>query len=208
MLEQLRLDYLQYMTLIGTALTAKVVALPALGAMAHRAGARRLLWIGGIGIIPLPALWIVSDSYAHLLGVQVVAGVFWAAYELGMFLMFFESIRQEERTSLLTMFSFANALAMAGGALVGATLLRALEPGPGAYFVLFAASALMRIAAIPLLARVPKPTEPPVTLTTGAVAVRPSLGTIERPVVASVMEEEDVAMPTGSADDRGGAGAP
>ena len=49
MLGQLRLDYLGYMVLTCAAMAAKVVFLPALGQLAERWGASRLLWAGGAG---------------------------------------------------------------------------------------------------------------------------------------------------------------
>jgi MFS family permease len=110
-------------TLIAISFAAKAVTLPAIGALANRFGTRQLLWLGGVGIVPISGLWLISNSFAFLCVVQLLAGITWAAYELAMFLLFFETIRPEERTGMLTNFNFAHSLATAAGSLLGGALL-------------------------------------------------------------------------------------
>ena len=62
MLGLLKFSYLKYMLIISAALVTKAVALPTLGKVAHRCGARRLLAFGGVGVIPLSLLWIMSQA--------------------------------------------------------------------------------------------------------------------------------------------------
>ncbi len=130
MLGPLGLSYAQYVALVATAFGAKVISLPAMGALAHRFGARRMLAWGGVAIIPLSSFWIVSDNFYYLMGVQLVAGLAWAAYELAMFLLFFETMPAEERTSLLTTYNLAHAAATATGSLVGGAILLHMGPDP------------------------------------------------------------------------------
>jgi MFS family permease len=99
MLGPLGLDYLEFTALTGSAFLARIVALPALGRLAHRGGTRRLLWLGSLGIVPLPSLWLVSDSLVWLFALQLVSGVAWAAFELATLLSFFEHIPQYSRSS-------------------------------------------------------------------------------------------------------------
>ena len=54
--------------------------------------------MGAIGIVPLPALWLVSDALPYLIAIQVVAGVAWAALEYATQLSFFESLDERDRT--------------------------------------------------------------------------------------------------------------
>jgi hypothetical protein len=42
----------------------------------------RVFWLSSIGIIPLPALWLASHSFAFLIGVQILSGAIWSAYDL------------------------------------------------------------------------------------------------------------------------------
>jgi hypothetical protein len=151
MLNKLQLSYLQYMLLLGTAFVGKIVALPWFGAYAKRAGAGRLLWIGGIGIVPVAAWWLLSRDFSYLLVVQVFSGVVWAAYELAMMLLFFEAIPRNHRVRVLTLYNFGNSAAMAAGALIGAALIRFLGDGTSTYLTLFAISSLGRATTLVLL---------------------------------------------------------
>jgi len=151
MLKELHLSYLQYMLLLGTAFVGKIVALPWFGAYAKRAGARRLLWIGGIGIIPVAGWWLFSRQFSYLLVVQVFSGIVWAAYELAMMLLFFEAIPRSQRVRVLTLYNFGNSAAMAGGAFIGAAIIRWFGEGSSTYLILFAVSSLGRAATLVLL---------------------------------------------------------
>jgi MFS family permease len=137
MLKQLHFSYLTYVTVVAAAYLAKAAALPWWGRVAQRWGARRLLWIGGIGIVPLSACWLISDEWWWLVLVQTGGGIMWSAYELAMFLMFFEDIRAEERTSVMTTYNLAHAVATLGGGLLGGTILATIGPSPAGYLTLF-----------------------------------------------------------------------
>jgi hypothetical protein len=156
MLGQLRLDYLGYMVLTCAAMAAKVVFLPALGRLAERWGASRLLWAGGLAVAPTPVLWLVSDRLAYLFALQVYSGMVWAAFELATLLLFFETIPTEKRMGVLTIFNLANAAAIACGSFLGAGILAAMGTNRQAYEVLFVVSALARGGALLLLVRLPR----------------------------------------------------
>jgi MFS family permease len=156
MLGQLRLDYLGYMVLACAAMAAKVVFLPALGRLAERWGASRLLWAGGVATAPVPLLWLVSDRLPYLFALQVYSGMVWAAFELATLLLFFETIPTEKRMGVLTIFNLANAAAIASGSFLGAGILAALGTNRQAYLVLFVVSALARGGALLLLVHLPR----------------------------------------------------
>lgn len=144
MLGQLKISYLDFMTLLAASFIAKIAALPALGRFAFRFGAQRLLWVGGIGIVPVAGLWLYATSFLGLIVIQFVAGVVWAAYELAMFLLFFETVRREERTSILTTFNLCNSIALVIGASIGGLGLKLLGECPETYLTLFALSSSVR----------------------------------------------------------------
>jgi len=153
MLEKLKFSYGEYVALISVAYLAKVMALPVWGRLAERLGAYRLLWIGGVGIVPISATWILSQHLAWLFVLQVISGIVWGAYELAFFLLFFESIAEEERTSLLTAYNLLNSAAWVIGALTGGLILWACGTTFQGYLLLFGLSGLGRMMALPLLAR-------------------------------------------------------
>jgi len=188
MLRELRFSYAEFVCLIATAFVSKVVALPMIGRFASRFGARRLLWIGGIGIAPVSAMWLVSNHLAWLVVVQLVAGATWAAYELAVFLCYFESIPAEERTSMLTMFNLATTAAMVAGSLLGGAVLETLGPTPSTYHLLFALSTVFRLATLVVLWSVPEFSIPSRSVAFRTVGVDPSSGSISRPILPGMDE--------------------
>jgi MFS family permease len=187
MLGPLDLDYAAFAALTGSAFLARILALPALGRLVHRSGTRRVLWLGSLGIVPLPALWLVSDSLAWLFLLQFVGGVTWAAFELATLLSFFEHIPQHARTSVLTVYNLAYALAIVGGGAVGGLILQLGGRSEAAYIALMVASTVARLAALAMLRGapnvVPHDDQPPPLRT---LSVRPSSGALQRPVLPAL----------------------
>lgn len=190
MIRELEMSYAAYVALLGFAYLAKIVALPTLGRLARKAGTWRVLWLGGIGIIPVSAMWLVSDSFYFLAFVQIFGGFAWAAYELAMMLLFFETIHERERTSVLTLFNVGNALATVVGSLAGGALLHLMGESRWAFYMVFATSGLARVLALGVLAFAREVKIEVVPLLTRTIAVRPSAGTIERPILTSIAVEE------------------
>ncbi len=155
MLDCLKLPYFQYVALICAAYCAKIFCLPAFGKLAARWGATRMLWCGGVAIVPMSALWLVSGSFGYLLMIQVLSGAAWAAYELAMFLLAFEAIPNQRRMAVMTAFNLANATAIFIGSLLGGGLLVLWGATRQAYLTLFLISSIARVFAILLLLRAP-----------------------------------------------------
>ena len=154
MLRERGFSYHAFMLVIATQFLAKAVALPALGRLGSRIGSVGLLHVGGLSVIPLAMLWLVSDDVWYLMGVQLVAGVSWAAYELALALLFFEAVPHRERTAVVTAYNLGLAVATVAGAGAGGLLLRACGEDSTAYLTVFVVSSLLRLAAVPLLRRV------------------------------------------------------
>ncbi len=183
MLAQVKFSYVEYLLLISTSYTCKTLAFPLLGALASRFGSQRMLYASGLAIVPLSALWLVSDSFPYLLVVQMVAGTAWAGYELTTFLLLFDRIHESERTSVLTTFNLANAVSTVAGASVGAVILGAMAPVRTAYLMLFGLSCLARLGSLAFLTRLHPEPVAAVTIATGTIAVRPNTGSMSAPLV-------------------------
>jgi MFS family permease len=179
----LHLGYASYMALIAASFVSKILALPWLGHLAARHGARRLLRIAGVTVVPLPALWTISNHYGFLVGIQLFSGIAWGAHELATFLLFFDAIRPEERTRVLTWYNLASALAMVIGASCGALLLQRQGVDFSGYAVLFWISASARALTLPLLAWMPDTHRAAPVPTAEILAARPA-GSIDQPVLA------------------------
>lgn len=186
MREQLRLNYHEILLLVGAAFMAKAATQPMWGAFARRYGPGRLLWIGGLGIIPHSALWLVSPSLGYLLPMQLLAGVMWSAYELAVMLLMFENMREEERTSLWSIFNVMNAGAMVAGSLLGGAILGP-HPDWADYQTIFLVSLVARLLTVIYLRNGREITHPE-PIRVEVEAVRPGAGSIDRPIIADMPE--------------------
>jgi MFS family permease len=151
MLAELKFSYAKYMLIVSISLLAKSIALPTLGRLAQRFGAWRLLWVGGVIVIPLPLFWMISQATPLLVAIQVMAGAAWATYELATFLLFFEAIDPWRRIGTLTLYNLGNAAATVVGSLVGGGILAIFDASYTGYLLIFAASCVARILTLPLL---------------------------------------------------------
>jgi MFS family permease len=195
MLNRMKLSYFQFMMLISLGFAGKVIGLPFWGWVAHRANPRLLLWIGAVSIVPLSALWLVTPWLDRpvwfLVWVQLIGGIAWAAYELAFFLLFFETIPRAERTSVLTLYNFGNALALVLGAVLGALWLSLENQTDAAFLHLFGISSIVRACSLVLLLRVPLGKFEPADLALRTIALRPSEGgSLDRPILPSIPETE------------------
>jgi MFS family permease len=99
-------------------------------------------------------LWLVSADVGFLVGVQVVAGIAWASYELAAALLFFDAVQHRQRTGVVTIHNLGLSIATLGGAAAGGAVLKWLGENQTAYLTIFVVSSLLRILTLPLLRRV------------------------------------------------------
>jgi len=154
MLREQGFSYHAFMLVMASQFLAKALALPWLGRLGSRLGSVGLLHVGGLAVIPLATLWLVSANVWYLMAVQLVAGCCWAAYELALALLFFDAVPHRERTAVVTAYNLGLAAATVAGAGAGGLLLEACGEDRAAYLAVFVVSSLLRLATIPLLRRV------------------------------------------------------
>ncbi len=186
MLKQLGFSYFQFVFLMAVAFLSRIFAITQWTTVASRFGAPTLLWVGGIGLVPISALWIVSGNLWWLVLAQVASGIAWAAYELGFFLLFFETIPADRRIRMLTFYNVGNAVAMFGGASLGAIMLNYLGCTHRAYFVLFGISSMGRALALGLLLRADLKPVPIRAIVVRVLGVRAATATLDVPVLSSM----------------------
>ncbi|MCC6409316.1 MAG: MFS transporter [Planctomycetes bacterium] len=160
---ELQFSYTLYALLYATPYVARIVALDALGDLAHKQGVARTIWLGGLLFVPSLIAWMATDSVLLLILAQILAGVAFAAWELGTFLAFFDHVPEAERTSVYALYNVGLSTSMAVGSLAGGALLGLLGSDHTAYLWLFALSTLLRVAAVPLVARVRDGSRAPAT---------------------------------------------
>lgn len=160
LIKELRIEPGLFAWLIAAVTVGRFVMLPMVGRFAKRHGPARTLWVGGVGIVPLSLLWILGGlpddprgAFAVMLGAQFVAGLAWAFWDMGSFLLFFDTIDPEERSSILSTYHFANSVCIAGGSLLGLVITRLSGDQTVPYAAIFAISALLRGCTLVLLGR-------------------------------------------------------
>lgn len=142
-----------YSILLAAVYIGRILMLDLSGTIAHKHGAVRLLWIGGLALPFMAIFWLFSSNFALLIVGQIATGAALSAWELGVFLMNYESIKPNERTAMLTYFTLANESGKTGGSLVGGGILEGMGKETGAYAAVFWTSFLARAAVLALLAR-------------------------------------------------------
>jgi MFS family permease len=152
-LKQLHLSYGLYVGLSAAALVAKIGTFGLLNRSARNMDPFKLMRIGLIGAALTPAMWVFSSNYFYLVASQVFSGALWAIYELGLMLALFGVVRDEERTSVLSLFNFASAAMILLGTLMGGQVLTSLGETPLTYYLIFGVSSAARLLSIPLFDR-------------------------------------------------------
>jgi hypothetical protein len=151
---QLNLPYWQFVALLATEFLAKSAGLALFGEVAQRHGARVLLRIGGLGMVPITTLWLISPVFMYLVMVQALSGLALGAYELATYLLVFETIPDCERTSVMTSYNLLNSAAVAAASLAAFMTLRYAGASWLIFAALFAALTVCRGLAMPLLGRI------------------------------------------------------
>ena len=127
---------------------------------------------------------------------QLLSGVMWACYEMATMLLLLETIPANERTSVLTTQNCLHAIMIVVGAACGALIFQAMGQDTAAYHTLFIVSAVLRLGTVVLLFRVHKPAIKNITpIIFRTVGIRPQFGGIDRPLLASMEDEEQPDEP-------------
>jgi hypothetical protein len=94
---------------------------------------------------------------------------------------------------MLTLYNFANAAAMAVGTFIGAWWLSVGGEHIAGYFGLFAISSAFRVVPLLFLINVPGRLRHHAHVVLRTLAIRPGAGSINRPILPSLDDEEDEA---------------
>jgi len=148
MLKILQLSWVEYMGLLSLGFFGKMLSLPWAARFANRFGSDRLLWVGSVGIVPISALWYLSQNVWCLAGIQILSGLVWGCYDLAVLLQFFRQIPSERRVAVLTLYNLGNSVAMVSGTLIGGFILKTTGGGMDGYLTLFVVSGFMRFFAL------------------------------------------------------------
>lgn len=187
MLRDLGLDYATYATLTSVPIAVKAITSPFLYWAARRFGMRSLFMTstGLISIVSL--LWGLDARFEMLVAAQLLSGIAWGAFEYASYQLLLQAAPSHARVEFL---SLANALAGAAqlsGAIIGGMLLLGEMLDYQAVFILsaFARALPIAIAVVVIPQKMPRLSR----IALRVIAVRPSGGTVARPIIGSSDED-------------------
>ena len=152
MLRDRHLSYLQYTVVNVTATIASLLAMRYWGKHADVIGNLQVIRLSCWMIPIIPFFWLVSASIFYLLLVQIVAGFFWAGFNLCATNFIFDAVSPEKRTRCIAYFNVLNGTAICLGSLMGGVIAPHLPPLLGySLMTLMVISAVLRIAVVRLL---------------------------------------------------------
>lgn len=123
MIAQVKMDYGTYMVAIGILFVGKILTLSLVDRFKSSLSGAKLFMFGAAAIAPLPAMWAVSSDVTFIYALQFVSGMTWACVEVGLSLIFFKDLRQEEKVPVTTVYNLLNSLAIIVGTFVGGKIL-------------------------------------------------------------------------------------
>ncbi|WII71792.1 MFS transporter [Bdellovibrio sp. 22V] len=151
MLAQVKMDYGTYMTAIGVLFVGKILALSLIDRYRGNISGFNLLVFGAGAIVPLPAMWAISSHSYYIFALQLLSGLSWAFVEVGLSLIFFKDIKQEEKVPVLTVYNLLNSLAIIFGTYVGGKFLWYFGENVVSYYAVFILGTVARAAGfVPL----------------------------------------------------------
>lgn len=153
MLAQTKMDYGTLMVAVASLFFGKILALEIVNRLKTKHDPYRLFLFGATAIAPLPMFWAVSQNHIYIFFLQFVSGMCWAFVEVGLALIFFKDLGDQEKVPFTTIYNFLNSLAIIIGTFIGGQFLSVFSPSITTYNILFFVGGFARILFCgPLLA--------------------------------------------------------
>lgn len=148
MLAQLQMNYQQYMTAIALLFVGKTICMYLIEKHRRDISGTSMFVLGALLIIPFPMCWAFTTSVWASYLIQLGSGFAWAFVEVGLALIFFKDIKNEEKVPILTVYNLLNSVAIICGTLLGGKLLWLMGESLKSYQQLFVIAALFRLSAL------------------------------------------------------------
>ncbi len=150
LLAQLKMNYGQYMTSVAFLLLGKIASTIYFDRAKEFHYRKAFKW-GLFIIAPAPYLWVISDNFVYILGLQFLGGAAYGFFEVGLALMFFQDLKAHEKIPFLTFYNVINCLGLLIGSALGGIWLNIQNSSLQSYYVLFFVGASFRMFASFLL---------------------------------------------------------
>jgi len=129
LLRQLGLEPREFAVIGTVQMLAALAAQPLWGRLADRAGNKRVLTIGGIGVIGIPVLLLLGSSFPYLLVVQAYDGIIWAAFDIAASNYFFDIVTPAKRVRCTAYHSLIVTTGTTLGVLIGVMIMQFVPDG-------------------------------------------------------------------------------
>ena len=90
-------SYWEYMAVATAVVGVQIVSLPFWGRQADRYGNKKVLAATSIGIVVLPALWLLSTHVAWAIFLQAWSGIFWSGFNQSVANFLFDAVTPPKR---------------------------------------------------------------------------------------------------------------
>lgn len=148
MLNNLKFNYLFYMSVHLSAVVMGLIAFPIWGRHADVVGNAKILKIASFLIPLIPILWMFSKNPFYLMGVEMFSGFVWGGFNLCTANYIYDAVSPAKRVRCLGYFNLINGIALCLGASLGGFLAERLPPLWGYRLLsLFLLSGVIRFAA-------------------------------------------------------------
>ena len=167
MLNEMKLSYIRYTCLNQMPTLITLLSMPLWGRICDRIGYVRPMRLQVTVVLGLPLVWIVTDHYWILMGVQVLAGLTWGGLTLTSFNYSINMLPRPSRLSGLSYLNFISSIFI----FLGTTLGGWIGPSLPAFsrsqlHSIFLFSTLLQIIPVLLFQMLPEDTSPQTRMST------------------------------------------
>lgn len=192
MLNQLKLNYIEYMAITAIAYFGRVFMFKILQKRAKSRQIQKILIFSCIGITTSPLWWSLNQNYWWIFFIEFLSGCYWAGFELSTILLYYQKIEDSERTSVMTYITFFNTTGMITGTLLGGWALRSIPDQYDKYLTLFAASTILRALVVLAAPQMDFKGRIPNLISFNRVfSVRPPYGALTRPILGRLKKKPE-----------------
>ncbi len=149
-------SYWEYMAVAAAVVGIQIVSLPFWGRQADRYGNKKVLKAASVGIVLLPALWLLSTHVAWAVFLQAWSGFFWSGFNQSVANFLFDAVTPPKRARCTAYLYLVMNTGLLIGGVGGSWAIRHLPTSfaglawPHAFWTVLALSFLLRGLALAL----------------------------------------------------------
>ncbi len=146
------LNYINYMFVMAALFAGKIFTTYLLERFRPEINPHKLFFYGGLIAAPLPAFWPLCSGPWGMAVVHFISGIGWAGWEVGLALVFFKSIKSEDKLEAVSLYNSVGLPVQVLGTVIGAVLLKFIYDNN--YSTMFVVAGILRfIFILPMYSR-------------------------------------------------------